>query len=80
MSVNNQTTFEGWAEMWGILFCIGFLSITASVIWSLGQQKIRCTFDRNEIGPIGSHGQWYWEIYKCSDGTERRELVAGPRG
>jgi hypothetical protein len=40
----------------------------------------RCTFDRNELGPKGDHGQWWWEIYKCEDGTERRELVAGPRG
>ncbi len=39
-----------------------------------------CTFDRNELGPMGTYGQWWWEIYKCSDGTERRELVAGPRG
>lgn len=40
----------------------------------------RCAFDRNELGPMGDHGQWYWEYYKCSDGTERRQLVAGPRG
>lgn len=39
-----------------------------------------CTFDRNEIGPIGTYGQWWWDIYKCSDGTERRILVASPRG
>lgn len=40
----------------------------------------RCTFDRNELGPQGDHGQWWWDIYKCPDGTERRVLVAGPRG
>ena len=36
----------------------------------------QCHFDRNEPGPQG----WWWEIYKCSDGTERRMLVASPRG
>lgn len=40
------------------------------------RQQPRCVFDRNEPGPQG----WWWEIYKCSDGSERRELVASPRG
>lgn len=35
-----------------------------------------CKFDRNEPAPQG----WWWDIYKCSDGSERRELVASPRG
>lgn len=35
-----------------------------------------CKFDRNELGPQG----WWWDVYKCSDGTERRQLVASPRG
>ncbi len=42
-----------------------------------GQQ---CVFDRNEIGPMSAHGQWWYDVYKCPDGTERRVLVAGPRG
>lgn len=53
--------------------------------WVIGLYLImphgmRCTFDRNEIGPKGDNGQWYWEFFKCDDGTERRVLVAGPRG
>ena len=45
------------------------------------EPKHRCEFDRNEPGPLGANGsQWWWEYYKCDDGTERRMLVAGPRG
>jgi hypothetical protein len=47
-----------------------------------------CVFDRNEPRKgepgDGLDGKpvngWWWDIYKCSDGTERRVLVAGPRG
>jgi len=39
-------------------------------------QTPRCWFDRNEPGPNG----WWWEIYRCSNGSERREIVASPRG
>lgn len=37
-------------------------------------------FDRNELGPQGTSGQWYWEFSKCKCGAELRELVASPRG
>lgn len=48
---------------------------------ALDRTHPRCEFDRNELGPIGAYGgQWYWEYYKCSDGTTRRQMVAGPRG
>lgn len=40
----------------------------------------QCVFNRNELGPQGTYGQWWWNVYKCPDGTEQRELVAGPRG
>lgn len=58
--------------------------------WALVAYKSRvtCTFDRNEPrqGEVGDglNGEpvdgWWWEIYKCSDGTEHRILVASPRG
>lgn len=38
--------------------------------------KMPCKFDRNEPGPQG----WWWDVYKCADGTQRRQLVASPRG
>lgn len=44
-------------------------------------QKQRCVFDRNDIGPKDADGgQWWYDVYQCPDGTERRVLVAGPRG
>ena len=59
---------------------IGFLAAGLLVSGLIGlldfNPKVRCQFERNEPGPQG----WWWEIYKCSDGTERRELVASPRG
>jgi hypothetical protein len=49
-------------------------------IFGLFAARQQCVFDRNEIGPMGAHGQWWYDVYKCPDGTERRVLVAGPRG
>lgn len=54
---------------------------------AFGKRSV-CTFDRNEPRKgepgDGLDGKpvdgWWWDIYKCSDGTERRVLVAGPRG
>lgn len=40
----------------------------------------RFVFDRNELGPQGDYGQWWWEFSKCKCGAETRELVASPRG
>lgn len=40
----------------------------------------RWIFDRNEPGPQGAGGQWWWEFSKCKCGAEIRELVASPRG
>jgi hypothetical protein len=34
-----------------------------------------CKFDRNELRTQG----WWWDVYECSDGTERRQIVVGPR-
>lgn len=63
-----------------IMACAMLIVVGFTVAWAVTPKSIRCTFDRNEIGPMGTYGQWWWDIYKCSDGTERRELVAGPRG
>lgn len=66
------------------VFSIGMgLSIIGWGLESFGYHIVKkptCIFDRNELGPMGSYGQWYWDVYKCADGTEQRELVAGPRG
>lgn len=61
------------------LACFALLLI-AAYVEQFPARQLRCTFDRNEIGPKGNFGQWYWEFYKCDDGTERRQMVAGPRG
>lgn len=61
------------------LACFALLLI-AAYVERFPARQLRCTFDRNEIGPKGNFGQWYWEFYKCDDGTERRQMVAGPRG
>lgn len=63
-----------------VLLVIPFLVTLPDTIAKLIKGHPTCTFDRNELGPMGAHGQWWWDIYKCSDGTERRVLVAGPRG
>ena len=63
-----------------ILVAIPFLASLPSVVNAAFRKHLTCTFDRNELGPVGAHGQWYWDIYKCSDGTERKVLVASPRG
>lgn len=71
---------------WPMVFVTGALALALGfVMWAWiapasSTTHQTCTFDRNELGPMGAHGQWWWEIYKCSDGTERRVLVAGPRG
>lgn len=59
-----------------LVVAIGF----GALIFGSRQTHQACTFDRNELGPVGSGGQWYWDIFKCADGTERRLMVAGPRG
>lgn len=54
-------------------------SLFGAALRSAKQQ--RCAFDRNDVGPKGADGgQWWYDVYKCPDGTERRVLVAGPRG
>lgn len=63
-----------------VLIAIPFLITLPSVLTAAFGTHPTCRFDRNELGPKGNHGQWWWEFYKCSDGTERRQLVAGPRG
>jgi hypothetical protein len=62
-----------------LLLLVWFLLLGIAIGLSPSHQQ-RCIFDRNEIGPKGDYGQWYWEFYKCDDGTERRQMVAGPRG
>lgn len=67
----------GWMAFWGcvLAYCPSPLFFDPSA----AQHK--CVFDRNEIGPKGADGgQWWFDVYKCPDGTERRVLVAGPRG
>ncbi len=69
----------------GIWIALGFFGLgwivgAAMIVQAIGKERMRCTFDRNELGPMGTYGQWWWDIYKCTDGTERRVLVAGPRG
>lgn len=59
-----------------LLAVIPFLISLPSVINIAFGGHPTCKFDRNEPGPQG----WWWDIYKCSDGTERRVLVASPRG
>ena len=51
-----------------------------TAVFGIFAARQQCVFDRNEIGPMGAHGQWWYDVYKCPDGTERRVLVAGPRG
>lgn len=67
-----------------IITALILLGFAAGVIQLLLQEPhpatVQCTFDHNEIGPMGDHGQWYWDIFKCRDGSERRQLVAGSRG
>lgn len=67
------------------LVCIAIIGGFGLLLWLLAltflqDHRTRCTFDHNELGPMGTDGQWWWDIYKCTDGTERRVLVAGPRG
>lgn len=67
----------------GIVFClivVGYIAFAFYMVRATGAERLRCAFDRNELGPMGAYGQWWWDIYKCADGTERRVLVAGPRG
>jgi len=73
-----------------ITMAVGLGLFIGGAGWALAAYKARvtCTFDRNEPRPgelgDGLDGKpvdgWWWDIYKCSDGTERRTLVAGPRG
>lgn len=72
-------TNNDWTVVPFGLIAIGILVAIALALW-WPRPHPRCVFDRNELGPMGEYGQWYWDIYKCSDGTSRRQLVAGPRG
>jgi len=73
-----------------IIVAIGLCLFIAGFGLALDTNKspVTCTFDRNEPrqGEVGDglDGKpvdgWWWDIYKCSDGTERRVLVAGARG
>lgn len=73
-----QQIFVRLAIFAAVLFIVG--GTVGWVIGAFGPATQRCVFDRNEPGPRGEYGQWWWDVYKCTDGTERRELVAGPRG
>lgn len=42
----------------------------------MAKEQLLCSFTHNEAGPQG----WWYDVYKCSDGSERRILVASPRG
>lgn len=66
--------------LWVLIPIIVAVAVLFAYRVKYNQSYVTCTFDRNEIGPKGDHGQWYWEFYKCEDGTERRILVASPRG
>lgn len=69
-----------------IFVVFGLLALATAA--SFGAERVTCKFDRNEPRKgepgDGLNGKpvegWWWDVYKCSDGTERRVLVAGPRG
>lgn len=49
--------------------------------WYFAATHQKCVFDRNDLGPKDANGgQWWYDVFKCPDGTERRVLVAGRRG
>lgn len=73
-----------------IMMAVGLGLFIGGLGWTVAANRshVTCTFDRNEPrqGEVGDglDGRpvdgWWWDIYKCSDGTERRILVASPRG
>jgi len=90
MTRDNQIVVDAWIRIGIALFLLvggigGFAYLFKS---AFGAERVRCTFDRNEPrkGEAGDGldgkpvNGWWWDIYKCTDGTERRVLVAGPRG
>lgn len=66
----------------------GMIAIVAGILPAKAEDGAGCklfghqwVFDRNELGPQGTYGQWWWEFSKCKRcGKEVRELVASPRG
>lgn len=75
---------DAWPKLvvrwYALIVSITGFAFASNLLVSHRAQHQLCTFDRNELGPRGDHGQWWWDIYKCADGSERRALVAGPRG
>ena len=73
--------FSGWVPpeikiAAAVIAVLMLALIVVSVRLAVSAERPQCVFDRNEPGPQG----WWYDVYKCTDGTERRQLVASPRG
>ena len=51
-------------------------ALAATIFAHFAPAPPRCVFDHYLPAPQG----WWFEFYKCPDGTWRRNMVAGQRG